>query len=279
MGFTKKCLLCRYSKFEIVMKKEGYNIVKCKKCTLIFVNPRASKEKIENQYKLDSTSPSEYYTHAEKTDKEVFDKRIKIIERFAKKGKLLDVGCSVGTFLEVANKRGWEVEGIEANENSVKYCKTKGLRVRAAFFEKDTFKNNEFDVIHMGDVIEHFPDPVEAIKNSRLFLKDNGVLAIVTPNFDSFIAKLFHVKPIEHLFYFNCQTTKKILEDNGFRILLIKETTRKRDFNSLQFSTTFRSPIKNLILKLLIVTRASIIISLVLEKTAKDEIMAIGQKV
>ena len=277
----ESCLICGNSNYEEVTYRDNYHIVKCKDCGMIFVNPRASEKEIIEQYTSDFTSPSEYYTRTGRIDQLVFQKRLDLVEKYFLKGQLLDVGCSVGTFLITASQRGWNVEGVEANFNSVRLCQSKGLRVRSGFFEERTFNEwkDIFDLIHMGDIIEHFRNPVDAVRLARSLLKVGGGLVIVTPNFDSLVVRALQVKPLEHLFYFTESTLRRMLEGVGFKVLLILKTTRRRDIDSMNYGTTFKSPAMKWTLKLLAATRLSVILSWLLEKVVKDELLIIAQKV
>ncbi|MGA9364078.1 MAG: class I SAM-dependent methyltransferase [Bacteroidota bacterium] len=279
--YISACVLCAGSTLDEAAHKDSYSIVRCRDCGLIFVNPRASEREVLEQYTSDSTSPSEYYVRTATTDHTVFQKRLALVERYFPKSKLLDVGCSVGTFLTTASERGWDVEGIEANVNSVQYCQSKGLQVQHGFFEEETFNTgrNLFDVIHFGDVIEHFRNPVDAVRLAGSLLRVGGGAVIVTPNFDSVVARTFQTKPLEHLFYFTDSTMRRMLEGNGFKVLLILKTTRRRDIDSMRYGTTFTSRVMKWTLKFLATTRLSVILSWLLEKVVKDELLVVAQKV
>ena len=49
-----------------------------------------------------------------------------------------------------------------------------------------------FDVVTMLDLVEHLPNPREALEKARRLLKPGGILVVVTPNVDSFAARLAH---------------------------------------------------------------------------------------
>jgi len=106
------CVLCgelASVSFEPYCKISGYHIIQCKNCKLIFVNPRDNQETILKQYPNDETSPISYYLRTERVDTINFNKRLDWIEKKVATGKLLDIGCSVGTYMNVARNRGWNV--------------------------------------------------------------------------------------------------------------------------------------------------------------------------
>ena len=58
--------------------------------------------------------------------------------------------------------------------------------LNAEICDFDVFESNKkYNVIFMGDVIEHVPDPVKSMGKVYDLLKDDGVLWLSTPNFQS----------------------------------------------------------------------------------------------
>lgn len=275
-----KCVLCQNSSYISILIKHGRPIVECRSCGLVFVSPQPSRKEIDDQYILDDTSPSDYYGKSAKIDRLVFNKRLELIEEFSTKRSILDVGCSVGEFLLAAKDRDWSViKGIEPNKNAAEICLAKGLDVQNTFFSPDEIEDNEkVEVIHMGDVIEHFSNPRDAVILAKSLLISGGSLVLVTPDFDSRVARALQIKPLEHLFYFTESTLTKMMVDAGFKIRLIKKTTRRRDIDSLKFGTTFSSPLVKFVLDLLSFTRLSLPLGWLLEKVLRDEIILVAEK-
>ena len=80
-----------------------------------------------------------------------------------------------------------------------------GLDVRAGVLEPDTYPPDTFDVVSMGDVIEHVPDPLATLRTVARILKPGGHVLISTPNVDSAAARFLQVKPEEHIYYFSAE--------------------------------------------------------------------------
>ncbi len=101
-------------------------------------------------------------------------------------GRLLDVGCGNGRFLDQMRQLGWKVAGIEPDGEAVSVaCEKFGLEVFQGSLEKARFADGHFDAITMNHVIEHVPDPIELLKECRRVLKPGGKLVLVTPNIKS----------------------------------------------------------------------------------------------
>jgi 2-polyprenyl-3-methyl-5-hydroxy-6-metoxy-1,4-benzoquinol methylase len=105
-----------------------------------------------------------------------------------KGGRLLDVGCALGSFIYHMQKLGWEVEGIDINADAVKVARQNHLSAHIEEIQTSNFPSGSFDVIRMGDVIEHGRSPRQMLVAARYLLKSGGLLVIRTPNAKSSFA-------------------------------------------------------------------------------------------
>jgi 2-polyprenyl-3-methyl-5-hydroxy-6-metoxy-1,4-benzoquinol methylase len=113
-----------------------------------------------------------------------------ILKNFNKKGKLLDLGCGAGEFLNVATMMGWDTYGCDFDPVVVKKCRDDGFDVRLGGLE--AFSTGEtFDVITMNQVIEHVANPQKIIKDCYQALNSEGYLWIGTPNPNAAGARFF----------------------------------------------------------------------------------------
>lgn len=272
------CPICGRSQYKVVFKKGKFSGQQCKECGLIYLNPRLKNP--NNVYIDDQTSStSKYYESSIKADRKTFTERIKIIEEFAAKGFFLDIGCSTGTFLEIARENGWNVHGVEPNPKSALICKEKGLPVINDFFgNKTTGNRNKFDAVYFGDVIEHLPNPEKDLLNIYNILKKDGIVMIVTPNFDSLSARFLQIKPLEHILYFNKSSIAYLLKKTNFKIERITTTTRERAIKAMAYSTTFKSSAGKLFVKIIALLHLDKPINLLLKLFVRDEILAVARK-
>ncbi|MBI4437181.1 MAG: methyltransferase domain-containing protein [Candidatus Omnitrophica bacterium] len=146
-----------------------------------------------------------------------------------KRGRLLDVGCSRGHFLNGLKREGWEVEGIEVSKEAVSQAEKEfGLKIFQGKLEDAPFPENSFDVVTCWDVLEHVPEPVPFLKKCRSLLKGGGILFIDTPNVESLYACLIGRKWVGfnryHLFYYSPETLRDILRKVGFEEIGIRTT-------------------------------------------------------
>lgn len=250
------CNICNSKLYSKLFSIRGCQFVKCKNCGLVYINPRQKDEKIQHSYKKNKFLSCEYYLDTNREDILTFKNWIRLIMHYCPKGKLLDVGCGVGTLLKVAHDCGWNVTGVDLNKKSAEFVKGKyGLNIINTNIED--FKTPElFDAVTMIELIEHAPNPRKTINKARSLLKPGGFLFINTPNVESISSRIsgrrwWLYKPNEHLYYFSRATIKRLLESEGFKVILIKKLPRKRNlYTVIDRFGNYSKPLSN-ILKLI----------------------------
>ncbi|MGB2706359.1 MAG: class I SAM-dependent methyltransferase [Candidatus Omnitrophota bacterium] len=238
-----KCDICGLAENILKFKKDGFGIVQCKGCGLIYVNPRLEKDALKKMY-ADEISPVQQYEETLHDDEKTFHDRIRILKKFVKTDnpKVLDLGCSVGTLLKELKKEGWEAEGIDVDKSAEKYWKAFEINAICADFEEVKLARGAFDLIIMNDFVEHTTSPVSVLKKANFCLKKSGILFISTPDAGSMLSKMsksrwLHLKPREHLYYFEKDTINKALKKCGFRILWCGSIGRVRNLKTVFFKS------------------------------------------
>jgi len=129
-----------------------------------------------------------------------------VIKEF--KGKLLDVGCGIGEFLQ------WYPNsfGIDTNRFLVKYCKERGINCIYGSIYKIPFKKSMFDTVLCSHLMEHLSKPDMAMKEIRRVLKKAGKLIIIVPTEKGYKRDKTHVK------FWDKENIGKLLEKHGFKI-------------------------------------------------------------
>ena len=106
-------------------------------------------------------------------------------------GRLLDVGCGSGAFMDRMRSLGWRVEGVDFDPQAVEVARSRGLETRTGTLEEQNYPAASFDAVTLSHVIEHLHDSLDALAECHRILKPNGRLSLVTPNADSFGHKWF----------------------------------------------------------------------------------------
>jgi len=150
------------------------------------------------------------------------------------RGKLLDVGCGAGDFLEAFSfyRKDLSLTGIDLSKKSVGLAKKRNIRAKflVADAHKLPFKDHSFDIVTCFDMIEHVKNPELVLSEIGRVLKPPGVFHSFIPteknifSFEGFLIKLgWKGKEIYagHPQHFSFEQIKKMLGKNGFKIINI----------------------------------------------------------
>jgi len=243
---TLDCLICDTDNTEVLFsKRDGfaslsseYTIVQCRKCGLVYVNPRPTAKEIANFY-------PEYYSWKEEAGQGSFFSRLaKTLEgmyrfhllnyevsRLLKlsgitSGAILDIGCGTGDRLSIFKKKGFNVYGIEPS-GAANYGREKfDLHILQGRLPNPQLPANHFDIITLYNVFEHLHNPRESLSEMRRLLNDKGFLVIQVPNIDSPQFSLFKrnwaaFDVPRDLYYFNLTTISTLLASEGFEMVTV----------------------------------------------------------
>lgn len=218
MKTHSKCLICNSRVIVDMVGYEDNHLCKCKSCGFVFAKVVPSKEELEKHYegygRNDYLSPITIKRYHELLDK---------MESFRKTNRILDVGCGIGYFLEVAKERGWEVYGTEFTDDAVHICEGKGINMKKGVLDPENYEPEFFDIITSFEVIEHINNPLDEIQRFNQLLRKGGLVYLTTPNFNSLLRYRLKgeyniIAYPEHLSYFTPKTLSFLFKKNGFKI-------------------------------------------------------------
>ncbi len=215
----KNCNVCESEQISLLVGKDGHSVFQCKSCGLAFTYPQP--EAIAEQY---DSSYFDLYRCRRTFRIKRSDSRLRAIELIREPGRILDIGCSLGYFVEAANTRGWQGSGIEISPYASEEARQLGLDVRMGVIEDAAYPDAAFDCVTAWDVIEHVPDPTKHMIEVRRILADGGLLVICTPNLGHLNFRIKrenwrHLKPAEHIYYFQKSSICALLEKTGFDVV------------------------------------------------------------
>ena len=224
------CALCGARATRRLYTKYGWGIERCRRCGLVYANPRAPEAAILERYSRDYFW-NEYLPAAGAADGRIDDSvldlrhgamlRLLALEAPAR-GRLLEVGSGAGLFLRAASRDGWQPAGVELSTEGSAFSRERLiLDVRTERAEAMTFEPASFDAAVMFDVVEHLFDPRAVLEATLRALRPGGLLVVTTPNFDALSRYALGVawavlNPFEHLYYFAEATLAALLEACGY---------------------------------------------------------------
>ena len=234
--FIAKCPVCGTKDFtnfmdvkDYFLSQEEFTIVKCISCGFRFLNPRPTKSEIPNYYQSEK-----YISHDSKgTDlisrlyklARYYSVRHKfnIVRRYAQKGKILDIGCGTGEFLNHCRKKGFEVTGVEPNNKAKIYAQSENRIPVEDNLESLQKTPGSFQCITMWHVLEHVHDLHETLSMIKRLLTPDGNLFIAVPNSNSWDAMYYKqfwaaYDAPRHLYHFTGHTLQEIMFRQEFEI-------------------------------------------------------------
>jgi 2-polyprenyl-3-methyl-5-hydroxy-6-metoxy-1,4-benzoquinol methylase len=297
------CALCGADNTELMFvgQDEWYNLpgkfptVRCRQCGLIYLNPRPNRTEIGQFY------PDDYAPYFRAIEDEpswwqrlnrrlAMRKRLHLIQKYLPQpGRVLDVGCATGTFLNTLREDGWSTQGVELSSYAAEYARKRhGLDVFTGELLDTHFTDNQFDLVVFWDVLEHVHQPRENLLEAARIAKPGGILLLALPNPDSLEARLFGQywagwDTPRHLFVYPEEVLSRLLQDTGWEIINISCLTGRIWLFNLSLEHWLQNKLSNeQILKSIMVIMRSLpvrVLSLpyfmVVEQLKKGSIMAI----
>lgn len=228
------CPSCGNFEFDTIDSERGLGIAVCKKCALVYTNPRAIDA--DKNYFGDADV---FYEEARLIFKgkkkhhrdRNYEFELKKIQKLKKSGRLLDVGPNMGFFIRKAKALGFQTEGVEPSPALAKIAEEEwNVKIHNSFLEDAALDKESFDVITMIDVFEHVTNPKELLNICHSLLVRDGVLAIKVPNGRYNIMKMRLAKHLnrhgtmdiwdayEHVVHYTHRTFEAMAKQCGFSI-------------------------------------------------------------
>lgn len=233
-------------------------LVSCGVCGLTFIKHNLTLNEINSFYDVDEYFSSEYAgggaTVEYESNKDDQEKKARValdvISKYKRGGHLLEIGCAGGYLLKLAkDKYNFDPKGVEISKRMSDFGNKKlGLDIHCGTVESMPTEWRNFDVVYMGDVLEHIPEPISFMNLVKSKMKEEGIICLELPFTYNFtlsglvialvnffrlrIGRLYFLpaqhrtnfvkKPPYHLLMFTKRSIKYFLEHNGFLVKYIK---------------------------------------------------------
>ena len=232
-----RCHVCSSLEQDLYLEARGYRVVRCRECSLWYVNPQPSPDELGHFY--------ERYDDGEqwRGGEEHFNRCVRdAILRYKRKGAVLDVGCGSGNFLLCMREAGFSAFGIEPSQTGSDYARSMhGIETFCGMVEdyQAVNRSRRFDVVTLLNVLEHLPRPTLTLQRLRQSMARDGLLVAVVPDarFHAVLGRLRQgfgfrdpfwlerptsllsgFKLPDHLCSFQPRTISLLLEHWGFKV-------------------------------------------------------------
>ncbi len=215
----------------------------CRTCGIIFLHPQPTADELVQMYSKEYFEGDFRCGHAgsyfdESTHDALADRSlIAKIKRLKPEGSFLEIGCAGGAFLHAARQAGYRVTGVEFSDAAAQLARERfHLDVFTGDVRDAQFSSNTFDVVFMGDVLEHLTEPVATCSEVYRVLAPGGIFVIECPmQTNTLFSRLgFAVYallrkraivnlPPYHVFEYRRSSMTSLLKRCGFTIVCARE--------------------------------------------------------
>lgn len=225
------CYNCGSDRHTFYASENGFTLVRCLGCGLLYVTPRPTAEEIMQAHKCGVHQGDTKLEVKGYFSKIKYKNYLKIIEDFFdaelfyEEKTWLDIGCGYGEFIEALqsfSKNNIIAKGVEPNVDKQKSARKRGLDV--SYFELNNH-TAQYDFISLLNVFSHLPDPTAELTNWKRLLKDTGELFLETGDTANLNSK-DHSRPFflpDHLSFASEDIVVNMLEKIGFEIIDVKK--------------------------------------------------------
>jgi len=237
MEIRQNCPICNSELRETILTTDGMDLVQCINCSFIYLKDIPDEEVLyEDYHSRTGFSMADYSVSGEDNSLKdlwhINQQRIQKIKEFKKSGDLLDIGCGSGAFMHTAKEHLFSPQGIDISKKAVDFI-TNELKLSASTNTVSEL-DQQFDIVTLWHVLEHFLDPVVELTKIHSKLNNNGMILGEVPNWNSIKFQLSGKKweggnhPLYHRSFFTPETLEESYNKAGFskfRILHIPYTS------------------------------------------------------
>lgn len=209
--------------------QDGFEYVICENCSMLYTSKILTPEAYEAFQAMLLESERIWMSEREEEkcpDEDRFTRYIGYLKRHeVRSGKLLDIGCFTGSFLECAKRAGFEPSGVEIHEDKAALAASKGFPVYIWDFEK--FDIHEvYDIVTLWESLEHMNNPRLVLEKVQDILPYGGVVAFTVPSGNALSVKLLGghcpwLAGFGHKNMFTPAAASYLLNDCGFKVVML----------------------------------------------------------
>ncbi len=235
METITQCPLCSGNQFgnhfavqDFTVSHETFIIQECRKCQFRITSPRPSQQEIGSYYQSES-----YISHAPKAitfkdhvyhliRRRAIRAKHKLVAKYQAQGNALDLGCGTGEFLAYLAQQGYDTIGVEVSASARTVARSKGLHVEADL--RSVSAKNLFNLVTLWHVLEHLPDPTNALVEIHSRMHPGAYVVVAVPNRTSWDATHYGDAWAawdvpRHLSHFRREDLNQLLENTGFNVI------------------------------------------------------------
>ena len=218
----------RFTQRDLFCELEGvFGQRHCSACNVFFLSPRVPENQIYRYY------PDDYSGYQQDAQPPLIRKlawalglaqrRRRILEKFLRSGRILDVGCGNGFFLHTLAGRPWETHAMDVKWHGK--FKFDG-EFHEGLFDHQPPPLENLDAVTLWHVFEHFYHPRQALANAAAVLRPGGLLLVAVPDLRSIERYIFGRcwvgwDPPRHIATYSRSALETLLRSAGFKLIKV----------------------------------------------------------
>ena len=242
---SSECFLCGSRSSRIIHNgtrdNPSIDVLKCCNCGLVRLSdimddPDAYYENAEMRADDTEVSLEEIRVSAAIDD----ERRFEFVKRIAENKAVLDFGCGAGGVLHRLKRVASSVCGVELERDMCEAINREGIRCYPSVDVASKELTESVDIITAFHVLEHLENPIEMLNRLKVLLKDDGIMVIEIPNADDALLGTYNNGAFAdftywsaHLYLYNNETFKKLIERAGLKVRFISQIQRYSLSNTL----------------------------------------------
>jgi SAM-dependent methyltransferase len=243
-----RCPSCGSSEWQTLplryeFRDARFPLVECRACGLRFLAAQPdrqglaelySSEYFQSDYRCGRADSSSFGEEAFREENRGLLDRF---ERHGARGRLLEIGSATGWLLKHARERGWEAQGVELSAEAVAHARGLGLEVFHGDVLEAALPANRFDLVYLGDVLEHVPDAPAVLAEIVRVLKPGGHLVLRGPITTHSLARSWALagyraigrtivlrEPPYHLWEFTPRSLRRLCARAGLEMVALEQS-------------------------------------------------------
>lgn len=232
MNNTQRCY-CQETAFAPLFSVKEYTIVRCLSCSQVYTVTKKNARRVG----FYSQSDIQVYLEKEQMFRALFRDVLSFIQRFVKKGILIEIGAGVGLLVDEARRAGFDAIGYEPSKAACRAAK-RAFGVTLIQMPFRTLRKQKADVVVMNHVLEHIRDPHAIVSSVTSSLSPGGVFVVGVPNFGSVLARAKKGRwqsliPDQHRWHFTLHTLDALVVPCGFLRVGVQSSNHDRHIHPL----------------------------------------------
>lgn len=228
---TIDCYNCESKNHSFYAEENGFSLVKCESCGLLYIKSRPESSLISQAHKQGKHSTGDKVLDvAARFNRSKITQYMKVLDDLFS-GDItgiktwLDIGCGHGEFIIAVNKYSSDrinIKGTEPCERKQESARKRGLNVN--FFDIDTHRD-KYDIISLLNVYSHLTSPPAFLDSLKKLLSPGGELILQTGD-TAYLAAEDHIRPFylpDHLSFASEKIVVGLLKSKDFEIIGIKK--------------------------------------------------------